>query len=170
MIPGALKEIAPDPRWIVWKWAQRRNKDSKVKPTKPPLMIKYHRPSGYAHNDKPETWSSPTDAMQAAQYADGEGLRLLGLSGEAAPDLEDVRDEAGALLPWAYDLIRRAQTYAEFTPSGRGARILGRVPVGHEAIHTKIEHPNGGHFEVYANLTEGSSRYSQAAHGFERRP
>jgi len=153
-IPQSLVEIAPGNRWVVWTWEARKGK-----PTKPPRMVKMGRPVGYAHNDKPATWTSLQAAQEAAQYADGIGLQLLGLEGFCALDLDDVRDAKGVLFPWAADLIGRAESYAEFTPSGNGARILGRIPIDHPTIHTKIDHPGGGHFEIYANLTEGSGRY-----------
>ncbi len=158
-IPTSLKTITPDPHWVVWKWENRRSKSGEQKPTKPPLMVKHGRPCGYAHNNKPQTWTSLQAAQEAAHYADGIGLQLLGLSGIAALDLDDVRGADGTLLPWAADLVRRSSSYSEFTPSGRGARIIGKVPADHPTLHTKKDHPGGGHFEIYANLTEGHGRY-----------
>jgi len=122
-------------------------------------MVRHGRPYGYAHNDKPETWTNFQAAQEAAQHADGIGLQLLGLEGFAAIDLDDVKDADGALLPWAADLVKKATTYSEFTPSGEGARIIGKVAAVHPTLHTKKGHPGGGHFEIYANLTEGHGRY-----------
>ena len=153
-IPQSLVEIAPDDRWVVWSWQERNGKL-----TKPPLMVRHGRPCGYAQNNNPQTWASLQAAQEAAQHADGIGLQLLGLEGVAAIDLDDVRDAKGALLPWAADLVSRSCSYSEFTPSGNGARIIGKVAVDHRTVHTKKVHPEGGHFEIYANLTEGRGRY-----------
>lgn len=158
-VPQSLVDIAPGDRWVVWKWENRKNKNGEVKPTKPPFMVKLGRPCGYASNDKPETWTSLQTALDAAQHADGIGLQLLGLEGVAAIDLDDVRNPDGSFQPWAADVIERAKSYGEFTPSGRGGRIIGKVALDHPTIHTKIMHPEGGHFELYVNLTEGRGRY-----------
>lgn len=154
VIPQSLVKIASDDRWVVWKWQERNGKL-----TKPPFMVRHGRPCGYAQNNKPQTWTSLKAAQEAAQYADGIGLQLLGLEGIAAVDLDDVRDADGVLLPWASDVIRRSSSYSEFTPSGKGARIVGRVADNHPTLHTKKDHPGGGHFEIYANLTDGHGRY-----------
>ena len=153
-VPQALLDIASDDRWVVWAW-QNRNGTL----TKPPLMVKNGRPCGYAHNNDPNTWVSLQSAQEASKHANGIGLQLLGLSGVAAIDLDNVRDSDGKLCDWAADLIERSASYSEFTPSGKGARIIGRVSNSHPTIHTKKNHPSGGHFELYVNLTEGHGRY-----------
>lgn len=158
-IPLAIQELGSDNRWVVWRWEERQNKRGEVKRTKPPLAVKHGRPVGYAKNNDPATWTSLEDALAAAEHADGVGMQLMGLKGVAAIDLDNVRKPDGDLLPWVEEAIRLANSYAEFTPSGKGARIIGRVALDHPTIHTKIDHPGGGHFEVYANLTEEHGRY-----------
>jgi putative DNA primase/helicase len=61
------------------------------------------------------------------------------------------------LLAWAADLVRRAASYVEVTPSGCGLRILGRVTEDFPPTHTKRKHDGGGEFEIYANLA--TARY-----------
>lgn len=161
VIPDCLSDIATQPRWVVWKWENRKNKQGITKPTKPPHRAAGGRVGGYASNDKPDTWVALETAQRA--YATGQcegiGLQLLGLQGFAAIDLDDVRDETGDYIPWAREAIEAAKSYSEHTPSGKGGRILGRVSGDFETIHTKLFHPEGGSFEVYANLTEGQGRY-----------
>ncbi|WP_292295015.1 phage/plasmid primase, P4 family, partial [Marivita sp.] len=59
------------------------------------------------------------------------------------------------LMPWAQQLIDRCGSYAEWTPSGNGARILGCVPEGFRSIHTKRNHDKGGEYEIYSNVKTG---------------
>lgn len=146
-IPLAIQELGSDNRWVVWRWEERQNKRGEVKRTKPPLAVKHGCPVGYAKNNDPATWTSLEDALAAAEHADGVGMQLMGLMGVAAIDLDNVRKPDGDLLPWVEEAIRLANSYAEFTPSGKGARIIGRVALDHPTIHTKIDHPGGGHFE-----------------------
>jgi hypothetical protein len=48
-----------------------------------------------------------------------------------AIDLDHCIDENGVLNEYARDLVDRANSYAEVTPSGRGIRIYGRAQVPH---------------------------------------
>lgn len=153
-LPDCLRHLAGERRWCVWRWEPGRN----GRPTKPPRQPG----GGHARNNASETWTTLEEARAAvaAGSFEGVGLMLLGLPGFAALDLDDVRDpDTGVLLPWAAEAVRRADSYAERTPSGRGLRILGRVGKDFPSTHRKVVHPGGGHFELYANLSAGSGRY-----------
>jgi putative DNA primase/helicase len=156
--PACLTKIANAPRWCVWAWKTRTGKDGAVKRTKPPLCAIGGRAGGFARNDDPTTWATYSEASAALAMGglDGIGLQLLDLLGFVALDLDNVRDKAtGALLPWAADLVARAHSYVEVTPSGEGLRILGRVAGGFPPTHRKQGHEGGGSFEIYANLVTG---------------
>lgn len=157
IIPQCLMPLAEAKRWVVWGWENRTDKHGNVKPTKPPRKAFGGVRGGYAQNDKPETWATLAEAQNAMQSPNvaGIGLQLLELRGVAALDLDDVRNDAGELLPWARDLIARCGSYAEWTPSGNGARILGLVPKNYQSIHKKRAHDEGGEYEIYANLETG---------------
>lgn len=135
-------------RWIVWRYtwnAQRQKWD------KPPLTIRARN----ASSADSTTWVDFPTAWHAVQRRafDGPGLMLQGLGGEflAAIDLDDVRDpETGALLAWAQDLVDRCRSYVEITPSGAGIRILGTAE-RIASIQTRIQHPQGGSFELFVN-------------------
>jgi len=140
-VPPCLEKLAEARRWVGWRWESRRG----GKPSKPPLTVIGGQANGYAENNVPATWATLADATAAfdAGQVEGVGLQLLKLSGFAAIDLDDVRGPNGDMRPWAADLIARSGSYAEWTPSGTGARIIGRVPKAHEPEHTAIEHPKG---------------------------
>jgi putative DNA primase/helicase len=151
---GCLARLAGERRWVGWRWETRES----GKPTKPPRTVIGGRANGFARNDDPATWATFEDARaaQAAGGVEGVGLQILDLKRFAAIDLDDVRNEAGELLPWAADLIARAGSYAEWTPSGAGARIIGRVPRDHASLHVgSTKHPAGGAFELWANASTG---------------
>ena len=57
-------------------------------------------------------------------------------SGIGAFDIDDCRDpETGDINPWAMELVAKAGSYTEITPSGEGLRILGYG--SGEKIHRK---------------------------------
>jgi hypothetical protein len=151
--PSCLNHLAEQPRWVGWRW-----ETVKGRRTKPPRTVLGGRANGHALNNDPTTWATlaEANAALAADGLDGVGLQLLDLEGFAAVDLDDVRDpETGSLLPWAADLIAKSGSYAELTPSGNGARILGKVPPGERLHQGKTKHPDGGSFEIYVNTATG---------------
>ena len=87
-------------------------------------------------------------AAYRAGQADGIGFCLFG-SGVAAFDLDDCINDKGELEPAAKDLIERARSYVEITPSGRGLRIL--VLGAGAKVHRKQSVPgaNGMSIETY---------------------
>lgn len=152
-LPACLDGLAAARRWVGWRWEVRKGR-----PTKPPVKVLGGASSGFARNDRPGDWTTLAEAEQALAKGRlaGIGLQLLGLRGFCAIDLDDVRDTAsGALLPWARRLLNDCRAYAEVTPSGTGLRILGCVAPDHPSVHTRKPHPEGGEFEVYANLETG---------------
>jgi hypothetical protein len=153
---------------VGWRWELRHSKDGRLKWTKPPRT-----PSGqYASNNDATSWASCAAIWQGVTGGrfDGIGLELMGLPQETlvAIDLDDVRDPtSGALLGWAAAVVAGANSYTEITPSACGLRILGTAH-GLPDIHCKIEHPDGGSFELYVG---GPVRFiTVTAHRFGNAP
>jgi hypothetical protein len=114
------------PRWVVWKWELRTNKDGTAKWTKPPYQPRWH--NEHAESDDPDTWGEYGDAVDtvAAGKADGVGFCLQG-SDIGAADL-DRCVSGDELETWAQGLCDEASgTYVETTVSGNGLRIIGRA-------------------------------------------
>jgi len=152
-LPACLSDLMTEPRWVGWRWEDRRNKDGTVYRTKPPKQANGRN----AENDNPGTWSTYAviEDAQPTQRFQGVGLQLLNLKGFAALDLDNVRDpQTGATLPWAEKLIA-CGSYSEITPSGEGYRVLGKVAVSHSPMHGKKKHPEGGEIEFYVNTDTG---------------
>jgi hypothetical protein len=148
-IPAALEGITDD-RWCVWRWIWRDNKW-----TKPPLQAG----GSFGDTSDPATWCSLETAQAARTNGhnfDGIGLNLKDLVGYACIDLDDCRDlDTGRAEPWAKELILKAQTYAEATPSGTGYRIIGTVPLDFRPILGAQRKIGDGHVEIYVNMTNG---------------
>jgi hypothetical protein len=136
-LPSALKPLAAEKRWIVWRWEQREN----GKPNKPPFRA--DAPSKHASSKKPGTWCPVELAMLAHNEGKADGIGfVLTDTNIAAVDLDDCRNSTtGELNPWALNLIERSGSYAEVTPSGEGARIIG-ITAGGGHLHHKFEVPN----------------------------
>ena len=120
-LPQALQTYASQPRWVNWKFVIGKN----GRPTKPPFQAT--APDRAASSTDPSTWATFEVAVGTFQAgnADGIGLCLLG-SNLVAFDLDDCRDpNTGAIIPAAQELIERAKSYVEITPSKTGLRIIG---------------------------------------------
>lgn len=140
-IPDELKAIR---NWVLWQfvWDLRREKWDK-----PP-----YQPNGdKAKSNDPATWSSFDDAMNAylAGGYDGVGFELLD-SGMVGIDLDSCRDpdSGGILFPWVTDLIARANTFTDISPSDLGFKLIGRG-VWPDERRNKWPHPDGGEVEIY---------------------
>jgi primase-polymerase (primpol)-like protein len=114
----ALQPFTAERRWMLWKWEWRKGKW-----TKPP-----YQPSGAnAKSNDPATWNTYAAVIEAFARGgyDGIGYALLD-SNIAAFDLDDCYNPETRLIhPWVKELIARAGSYCEITPSGEGLRIIG---------------------------------------------
>ena len=137
-IPTALKE---SPRWVVWKLSRKGGRWTKV-----PVQAN----GTPAKCNDPMTWATFGTVLTAyrTEWFDGIGFMLGG--GYVGIDLDDVRDrETGEITAgWAAELIGRAGTSADVSPSGTGAKLFG-LGVWAAGWH-KRPHPSGlGEIEVY---------------------
>ena len=115
ILPAALKPYAGLPHWVIWRFEERSGKKTKV-PFRP------KQPSRYASSKDPETWSDYQTALNALDdHGDFDGVGFCLMDSElAAFDIDDCIDQDGSIHAWALALIKRCNTYAEITPSGRG--------------------------------------------------
>jgi putative DNA primase/helicase len=89
------------PRWIEWD------------------LIDGKKPPRNATTDKPETWRPRTQCRgkRIGIVCNGDGLGFL--------DLDACRNpETGEITEWAWDLIKRCNSYTEISPSKTGAKIF----------------------------------------------
>jgi len=140
-LPPALEPLKDLQHWLVWKYQTTKT----GKPTKVPFQIDGSK----AKSTDPSTRVEYDAALSASENFDGIGFALLD-SGIAAFDIDDCRDpETGEIEPWAQQLVDKAASYAEVTPSKTGLRILG-YGTGTK-VHRKLPVPNanGTTVEVY---------------------
>ncbi len=84
------------------------------------------RTGNYAKAGQPDTWSDFNTAIQAKGY-DGIGFEFRSENGLTGIDLDTVRDpKNGWVDPVALDIIKRADSYTEVSPSGYGFHIICR--------------------------------------------
>jgi hypothetical protein len=143
-LPAALAPFAGQSCWVVWRLETRNGK-----PKKPPFQAR--DPGRLAKCNDPGTWAdfSAAEAAYRAGKSDGVGLALLHLA-LGAFDIDDCRDPAtGEIEPAARQLVERASSYTEITPSGTGLRII--LIANGPKVHRKQKLPNanGASLETY---------------------
>ena len=140
MIPAELRELR---QWVVWRTEGRDGK-----PTKVPLSCVGGRVVGRASVTDPKTWTNYATAVKVAVATpdiDGIGFVFHADDPYVGVDLDAVQSAgAGAV----HDLIEDSGSYAEHSPSGRGAHIIVRA-VLNGSRHRTSRTPWGGSFEVY---------------------
>ena len=127
-LPDQLKPYADKPCWAVWRGEPK--KDGRI--SKPPTQPK--NPRKYAKLDDPSHWTdfATADAVRVRDGFDGVGFNVA-LAGDLAPfDIDGCIDANGKLEPAAERLIKRANTYVEKSPSGKGLHIIGTGSGGYE--------------------------------------
>ena len=120
-IRAALPELVTVNRWLCWRMIL--NPDPTKKPKKVPVNP---RDGTYAKSTDSATWGSFIEAALWYQRHDEAGLGFALGDGWAGVDLDDCADAEGGISPEAWRIIESFNSYAEFSPSGRGVHILLR--------------------------------------------
>jgi putative DNA primase/helicase len=133
-------------RWILWKLEPKAD----GKPSKIPYCID----GGKASTTDPATWSLLEEAQAALENGSGyAGLGFVLGDGFSGIDLDHCINDEGNILPSAFDVIRRINSYSEFSPSGLGIHILFTGDLPPNIKHKKLLANEVG-FEIY-----GTGRY-----------
>ncbi|WP_051202559.1 AAA family ATPase [Desulfovibrio aminophilus] len=90
--------------------------------------------TGYpAAVNQPATWAPYAQALAAYQRGGFDGLGFVfNGDGIVGVDLDKCRDPQGEIEPWAAEIVRILNGYAEVSPSGTGLHVLvrGELPPG----------------------------------------
>ncbi len=136
---GIAEELRSALRFVLWVLVLVKGKWSKV-----PRQTNGHN----ADITNPRQWG--TFAKIHAAYSKG-GFDGIGFSlgdGFAGIDLDNCRKpDTGEIAPWAQKIIDDSGTYAEVSPSGTGAKIIGRG--SWEGGWHKKPTEDGGEIEIY---------------------
>jgi hypothetical protein len=115
-------------RFVVWRLEMMEGRERKM-----PLRI-----NGLpADSTKAATWSTLEEALEAVPRLNATGVGFVlatkrdaeaGLEPIVGVDLDGCRDPGrGAIEPWALEIIRDFNSYAEISPSGTGVKLLALV-------------------------------------------
>jgi hypothetical protein len=113
------EELRLRPQWVVWKLEGRNGKPRKVP----------YQPSGErANSTDPATWSTYGAVVETARQHEGVGIGFVLCENDpyVGLDLDSCLNGSG-LHPDAEQIVREINSYAEYSPSGKGVRILVRA-------------------------------------------
>ena len=110
-LPAELQEHE---LFCCWQYEEQDGRTTKV-PYNP-------RTSGKAQSTNPATFAPLEAAVAASSEYDGLGVGIFGSLG--AIDIDHCINEAGEISEMAVDIMSTMQAYTEYSPSGRGLRIL----------------------------------------------
>ncbi len=130
------EDLKAEPRWLVWKYEQRFGKWAKV-----PIDLQTGR---YINSTDPSAWHT----FDEVAYSDvGHGIGFALGNGISGVDLDDCRNPVTAeLTPLAEDVLQRADSYAEVSPTGTGIKIVLRTATVQKFERTKN---SSGTVEIY---------------------
>lgn len=118
-IPRSLRVRS---QWCLWKTAIRDEQ-----PTKLPYQVN----GELAKSNDPTTWTDFDTAQAAAGGYSGVGFVFAADDPFTGIDLDGCRNpETGEVAPWARDILKTLDTYAEVSPSQTGVKafIRGKLP------------------------------------------
>lgn len=144
-VPEDMKALK---NWVVFRIETRGGKKTKI-PYDP-------KTGGHAKTNTPGTWAPFDLAEKVAQAGgyDGIGFVLTG-SSFVGIDIDHCIDAEGRFSPLALDLVCRAASYAEISPSGEGVHIIlkGEIPDGRGRRNKALEmYDRGRFFTVTGNV------------------
>lgn len=118
-LPAKLRDTG---LFCCWRYEERGGKRTKV-PYNP-------RTGGRAQSTNPDTFAPLAVALAALEPGgyDGIGVGVFGTLG--AIDIDHCISDAGEISEMALDIVRTMNSYTEYSPSGKGLRILFTVPDG----------------------------------------
>ena len=141
-VPGDLGEFDS---WIVWREGPPCT--GRAKPSKIPVNPLTLQNASTADS---ATWSSRETALESFQKHKnlaGVGFVFSEDDPFSGLDLDNCRDpETGALEPWAAELVRYVDSYAEVSPSRKGIKIIVKAKLAGKRNHFEFQ---GHEVEVY---------------------
>ena len=155
-IPAELKDL---PRWLMWRFVQVGERKTKVP---------FQRNGSKASSTNPATWCSFQEAVEArTQGFDGIGFVFSQADDICGIDLDHHKGADGQLDAFAVDILKRLDSYAEFSPSGEGIHIIlrGDIPRGRKDSDRGLEaYPTGRYFTFTGRHVPGTPRTVKKRH------
>lgn len=117
-LPAELREKG---LFCCWRYAHRDGSD---KLTKIPFNP---RTAGKAQSTNPQTFAPLAVALEAMERDGYDGIGIGVFNGLGAVDIDHCVNDTGKLSPLAQDVAATIHGYTEYSPSGKGLRILFRA-------------------------------------------
>lgn len=141
MTKSSIAQLQEAPRWLLWSWGVRDGKQTKIP----------RQPNGQpARSNDPSTWVDYSEARMALHTRPDvfAGVGIVLGDGLAGIDIDWKNYDGDGIPTAAQTIIDRFATYAELSPSGKGAHILllGRLPTG---ARNRAQLAPGVDIEVY---------------------
>ncbi len=155
---AALKELGRLPQWVGWRYEARPNGKQGKAPINPATGTQ-------ASSTNPCTWGDYAQAVAAAEEHghDGVGFVFTPDDPYVGIDLDDCVQD-GEVAPWAEEIVRVMDSYAEVSPSGTGIKIwLRGAKPGSRSRTGNIEIYDAGRFFAFTGRMYGTR------HGIENR-
>jgi len=125
LAPEAIpQEMRDAPRWAVWRFEPHQDvKTGELVWDKVPYQA--GKIARHADCTQPATWASFTAAVKAYTRASFDGLVFALGDGWAAGDFDDIVDAGTGAIDSDWDgAVRAFCSYAEYSPSGKGVRVV----------------------------------------------
>lgn len=150
-IPGELRAC---PQWVVWRYEHRDGTD---KPTKVPYDPNSGRKASVAD---PTTWATVEDAGSALQSGGWDGVGFVFSENDPFAGVDLDVPEGGLPKEFQRHTLGMLDSYAEYSPSGRGLHIIvkGAVPAGRNNSDIGIEVYSSRHFFTFTGKVFGEAK------------
>ena len=116
-LPAQLRETG---LFCCWRYEERGGKRTKV-PYNP-------RTGGKAQSTNPATFAPLDVALAALERGDYDGIGVGVFGNLGAIDIDHCISGTGEISEMALDIVQTMNAYTEYSPSGKGLRILFTVP------------------------------------------
>lgn len=117
-VPAALRAL---PRWVLWRYEPRKKKTTKV-----PIIAATGRHASTTVASDWTTFEAACDALPKTPGCAGLGFVFTQEDGFVGIDLDACVDSDGDMSSSADGIVRSFGTYAEFSPSGTGVKLILR--------------------------------------------
>jgi hypothetical protein len=122
-MPEAMRGL---PQWLLWRFEQH---EGEKKPRKVPYYAAGHRRTGGQGSDEDRghlvSFDRALHVLARASRFDGIGFAFLPGDGLIGIDVDGAIDpESGEISELCSEVIRRAASYTELSPSGRGVHVI----------------------------------------------
>lgn len=118
-VPQQLKNL---PNWVVWKFTTKNGK-----PDKPPYDAKRNGDYCFAKTDDSTTWAPFSQVLETVDPLNGSPYEGPGFvftdTNLVGCDLDGVVTN-GVINPFALAVMKLANSYCEFSPSGKGVHVI----------------------------------------------